>query len=161
MSDYNWAEILASKTDEELANILNNCRTEPQEKIDAALNELNKRGIDISGYKQMFEGIDNVNSNDGVRKFQIIGAVTAIILVILFFVIRIVPMNIDYDLAKILSTTFSWIIRISAIALTASIADKLNIHPIGWVFIASFLQIISLYIISVLFSKYKKQSNEI
>ena len=38
MSDYNWAEILASKTDEELANILNNCRTEPQEKIDAALN---------------------------------------------------------------------------------------------------------------------------
>ena len=99
--------------------------------------------------------------NDGVRKFQIIGAVTAIILVILFFVIRIVPMNIDYDLAKILSTTFSWIIRISAIALTASIADKLNIHPIGWVFIASFLQIISLYIISVLFSKYKKQSNEI
>lgn len=61
MSDYNWAEILASKTDEELANILNNCRTEPQEKIDAALNELNKRGIDISGYKQMFEGIDNVN----------------------------------------------------------------------------------------------------
>lgn len=157
MSDYNWAEILASKTDEELANILNNCRTEPQEKIDAALNELNKRGINISGYKQMFEGIDNVNSNDGVRKFQIIGAVTAIILVILFFVIRIVPMNIDYDLAKILSTIFTWVARIIAVALTCTIADKLNRNVIGWAIFALFIPVIALFAVSAISPKNKKK----
>lgn len=95
--------------------------------------------------------------NDGVRKFQIIGAVTAIILVILFFVIRIVPMNIDYDLAKILSTIFTWVARIIAVALTCTIADKLNRNVIGWAIFALFIPVIALFAVSAISPKNKKK----
>ena len=61
MSYYNWSEILKKNTNKELANIIKDSRTEPKEKVSAALNELTNRGIETSDYAQM---IESINSNE-------------------------------------------------------------------------------------------------
>jgi len=59
MSYYDWSKILENNSDNELAKIIRDNNSEPKEKVEAALNELKKRGIDTENYTQMLESIKN------------------------------------------------------------------------------------------------------
>ena len=57
MSYYNWTEIVSNNTNPELAKIIGDRQTEPEEKVTAALNELKKRGIETTDYLEIIESI--------------------------------------------------------------------------------------------------------
>ncbi len=57
MSYYNWAEIMSKKPSNELVKIAKEHGKEPEEKINAALLELKKRGFDISDYSKILKAI--------------------------------------------------------------------------------------------------------
>jgi len=63
MSYYNWTEILTNNTNLELAKIIRESQTEPEEKVTAALNELKKRGIETTDYSEILESSKNIESN--------------------------------------------------------------------------------------------------
>lgn len=59
MSYYNWTEIAKGKTSNELLQIIRNKNTESEEKVSAALAELQSRGIETNDNSQMIESIKN------------------------------------------------------------------------------------------------------
>jgi hypothetical protein len=60
MSYYDWTEIVLKNTNLELAKIIRDSRTEPEEKVTAALNELKKRGIETTDYAEILESIKEI-----------------------------------------------------------------------------------------------------
>jgi hypothetical protein len=59
MSYYDWTEIAKKNSNNELAQIVRNRNSEPDEKVEAALTELKNRGIETNDYSQMIESIKN------------------------------------------------------------------------------------------------------
>lgn len=59
MSYYNWTEIAKKNSNNELAQIVRNRNSEPEEKVEAALTELKNRGFETNDYSQMIENIKN------------------------------------------------------------------------------------------------------
>jgi len=59
MSYYDWTEIVKKNTNTELAQIIRNQNSETEEKVAAALIELQSRGIETNDYSQMIESIKN------------------------------------------------------------------------------------------------------
>jgi hypothetical protein len=59
MSYYDWPKIMAGFSNNELAKIIRDSQTEPEDKVSAALNELKNRGIETNNYAQMTESIKN------------------------------------------------------------------------------------------------------
>lgn len=53
MSYYNWPDILKKYSDKELNKIVRDSRTEPKEKVAAAITELDIRGFDTNIFKQV------------------------------------------------------------------------------------------------------------
>jgi uncharacterized RDD family membrane protein YckC len=66
MSYYNWPKIVANLSDQDLIKIISEQRIEPEEKVNAAINELAIRGLDTDKYVKKRE--DN-NKNTPIDKY--------------------------------------------------------------------------------------------
>lgn len=53
MEYYNWPEVIAKLSNNELLIIIKNKSSEPEEKVNAAVNEMKKRGFDENNYSQV------------------------------------------------------------------------------------------------------------
>jgi len=77
MSYYDWSKIIAELSDNELFKIISDERTEPEEKVSAAINELKNRGIDTSINAQDLSSytdekiLEVIANPDKWRKFEI------------------------------------------------------------------------------------------
>ena len=67
MSYYDWPKIFAKYADAELLYVINESRTEPEDKVSAALNELNKRGFVTDENSQ---NIDNMTKTSGQLEIE-------------------------------------------------------------------------------------------
>jgi hypothetical protein len=69
MGNYDWPKIMSNKTNQELKQILNSRNSEPKIKIEAAIEELRKRGLIDSANKlkkEVFINVESLNENSPI-----------------------------------------------------------------------------------------------
>jgi hypothetical protein len=62
MSYYDWPQIAAKLSNDELLNIIKDKRSEPEPKVTAALKELKNRGFETESYPQLSESVKKVTA---------------------------------------------------------------------------------------------------